>query len=230
VTVLESNAALLDEAKQRVALLTANLPTIVDPASISYSAKTPFKALCFREALIWRMEEFALVSCELYAASRVASAMKMTRGCQENTAAAWYLNELVQGAIDRGDVNGLDERLMRLLLGSKNGVSAVSAVNVLTLVDRVDKKVPGFRKSYDDLSEFVHPNWSGTAMLFSKNDHEKILTEIGKNLRDHTSTIRFGLRCLIGSLIAFEHVYNDISDLMPSLIKLCESSLKSSAV
>ena len=40
-----NNAVLIDDAKQRVALLSASLPTVVDPASISYTAKTPFKLL-----------------------------------------------------------------------------------------------------------------------------------------------------------------------------------------
>ena len=219
-------AQLLNEATQRAALLSSSLPAIVDPASISWKAKTPYKIMCFREAMIWRMDEFARVSCNLYAAEQIASAMKMTRGCTENAAVVWYLKETVQNAIDSGDVASVDERSMQLLLGSKNGVSTVTAINVLTFVDRVDKKVPGFRRSYDDLCEYAHPNWSGTGRLFLKNDEKRILTEVGRNLRDHTSIVQFGLSCLIGSLIAFEHVYNDLGDLMPPFIKLCECALE----
>ena len=135
----------------------------------------------------------------------------------------------MQKAVHERDVTGLDDKSMELLLGSRNEVTALPAINVITFVDRVDKKVPGFRKSYDGLCEYAHPNWAGTARLFLKNDEERILTEVGRGLRDHASVIHFGLSCLIGSLIAFEHVYNEITDLMPELIKLCEESLTNEA-
>ena len=53
---------------------------------------------------------------------------------------------------------------------------------------------------------------------------------VGRNLRDHTLVVRFGLRCLIGSLVAFEQVYNDLGDLMPALITLCEDDLRGGAI
>ena len=48
---MEDVLNLLKEAQARVQLLGENLPAIVDPASISLSAKIPYKALCFREGV-----------------------------------------------------------------------------------------------------------------------------------------------------------------------------------
>src|SRR5262245_21681741 len=156
---------LLDEAKARVSLLTQSLPRVADPASVSITAKTPWKALVFRETLIWRTEELARVACDLYPTGQLAAALTLTRSCVEGVAACWYLSELLQKVVDRRDVAGLYDKLLRLIMGSKNGVTDIVAINVLTFIDVVDGKAPGFRKAYDSLCEYAHPNWSGTALL-----------------------------------------------------------------
>jgi hypothetical protein len=44
------------------------------------------------------------------------------------------------------------------------------ASNVLAYIDRLDKRVPGFRGHYDRLSERCHPNALGHTFMFSKLD------------------------------------------------------------
>jgi hypothetical protein len=43
-------------------------------------------------------------------------------------------------------------------------------VNVLTYIDKFDKRAPGFRGHYDILSERCHPNSAGHNFMFSKLD------------------------------------------------------------
>jgi hypothetical protein len=62
-------------------------------------------------------------------------------------------NDVLQKVIRRSDVVGLDERLMRLIMGSKNGVSIVAAVNVMMFIEAVDETVPNFKKAYESLCE-----------------------------------------------------------------------------
>jgi hypothetical protein len=50
----ESIEELMTEIRSRVELLESNLPRRVD-AMVSPDSKLPFKALLYREALIWRM-------------------------------------------------------------------------------------------------------------------------------------------------------------------------------
>lgn len=223
----EKRDNLLVEAKKRISLLTENLPTRVDPASISVTAKIPFKAIIYREALIWRTEELARMACEMYERNELASAITLTRSCMENVAAMWYLKEKIQYVIDSKDVGKIDDILMRLLMGSKNDLTNLDAVNVLTFVEKIDKDVQGFSKNYESMCEYAHPNWAGTSRLYSKPNTEKIWTDFGKNVRDTKSVTVVGLINLNVSLSIFEHSYNKVGDLIPDFIKICEKTLAS---
>ena len=207
--------------------MTDNLPKVVDPASISLSAKIPFKAIVYRETLIWRTEEFARCACDLYQRKDIGSAIVLTRVVTENAAAIWYLMQLIRDANDTSHVKGLDERIMKLLMGSRSNDELPDAVNVLTMLKKAEKSIPGIGilSAYDSLSEFAHPNWSGTSLLYSRNDHDKILTHLGKNVRSAESPLGLGLSSLTGSLAMFEHAYNSISDLMPDFVSVCEAAL-----
>src|SRR5205085_6940935 len=96
---------------------------------------------------------------------------------------------------------------------------------VLTFLDRINKTIPGVRETYDRMSEYAHPNWAGTAFAYSRNDTDLILTDFGRGLRNPKLHWRLGMTCLLGSLGIFEHAYNEITEMMPNLIQLCEADL-----
>jgi hypothetical protein len=60
----------------------------------------------------------------------------------------------------------LNEVLMRMLAGSRLWDDGPKALQILSCIDRMDKKVPGVRKSYDVLSEIAHPNWRGVFGMY----------------------------------------------------------------
>jgi hypothetical protein len=216
----------LDEARARLRIFAKCLPTVVDPASISLSAKIPYKATCFREALIWRAEELGRTACEHYERGDVIAAILLTRGLTETAAAVWYLKELIERQLASGIETDLDEKMMALLMGHKNLRDMPQAINVLKFLDRVDKAIPGFRKSYDSMSEYAHPNWAGTSYVYSKDDRQRILTNFGRGIQPRELHAEWGLKCLVGSLQIFEFAYNEIADLMPRFIAACEADLE----
>ena len=218
---------LLKEAKQRCQLLSECLPKRVDPASISYTAKIPWKAIVYREALIWRTEELARTSYEMFTRNELASAVILTRACMESVAAMWYLQEKIQHVIDTKEAGDINDVLMRLLMGSKNDITDIESVSVLTFVEKINKDIDGFERSYKSLCEYAHPNWSGTSFLYSKPNSEKIWIDYGKNIRGKESVAVIGLTNLNTSLMIFEHSYNEVGDLMPDFIGICEKNLTS---
>lgn len=218
-------ANLLKEAKARVQQMTDSLPKVVDRASISLSAKMPFKVMVYRETLIWRTEELARCACDLYQREDIGSAIILTRAVTENAAAVWYLMQLIRGANDAPHVKGLDERIMKLVMGSRSIDEMPDALNVQTMLKKAEKSFPGILSAYDSLSEFAHPNWSGTSGLYSEIDHDEFLTHLGKNMRSIEGPLGLGLNSLTNALAMFEHAYNRISDLMPGFISVCEAAL-----
>ena len=96
------------------------------------------------------------------------------------------------------------------------------AVHVNDFIGAVEKDCKGFEDQYDRLSEFAHPNWSGTTGLYSRFDHDEALVEFGRNIRGGEGTKGIGLTNLSVALLFFEDIYSRLGDLMPAFIELCE--------
>ena len=223
-----SGESLLVEIRERISLLESNLPRQVDALAVSQISKLPFKALAYREALIWRMTELSGVAFRSFESDKLVSAILLTRAAVETSAALWYLCDKVGDAVQSGAVADIDDYLMKLMMGSKTNPDTVpKAINVLTFVDRVDKEIEGLRHQYDMLSEFAHPNWAGTTLLYSKSDPSNFRTTFGANIRAADGTKNAGLLNLSVALMIFERSYTRVSDCLPDFITLCEDNLTS---
>ena len=221
----ESFASMLGELRCQLDLLESNLPIRVDPMAVSATVKLPFKALSYREALIWRMAELCRSAFKSFENDSLASAILLTRAALETTAALWFLCAKVDAALKAGVVGDIDDYLMRLIMGSRTDPAMPQALNILTFVDQVSKEIEGFRHQYDLLSEFAHPNWAGTMGLYSRVDQNNFWTDYGLNTPE--SLKHFGVINLSVALGIFESRYNRLSDNMPPFIALCESQLNS---
>jgi hypothetical protein len=113
---------------------------------------------------------------------------------------------------------------MKLLLGTKIDTDVLpEAENVLNFVDRVDKKIYGFRKQYERLSEFAHPNWSGSVLLFSKPEEKYGIAHFGENMRAEGEARFIGLGNLASALDIFLLSYNSVTEVSPEFVRLCEA-------
>ena len=211
------------EIAARLDLLERSLPHRVD-AMVSPESKLPFIALQYRAGLAWRMAELSRSAFEGFEANRLVSAILLTRASVETGAGLWYLSAKIDAAVERGTLGDSAQHLRRLHLGSKRNPAMPEAVNVLNFVDRVERDVKGFREQYDMLSEYAHPNWCGTAHLYSKPDPPNLWTDFGANIRGATSARCIGVANLSTALMFFEISYNRIADAMPAFIELCEAA------
>ena len=84
-------------------------------------------------------------------------------------------------------------------------------------MDNLAKEYPGFRKMYDKLFEFTHPNWSCVPGAYSVIDRENWKNRFGRNLREQP--LAFGLGPLIGSLSVFIHHYNEMEETLKVMDK-----------
>lgn len=222
----ESLEELMTEIGGRVEQLEKSLPRRVD-AVVSPDSELPFKALLYREALIWRMAELARGAMENFEKDRLALAILETRAAVETSAALWYLHAKLDATFTAGTVGDVDDFLMKLAMGSRTDTDIMpQAISVLTFVDRVEKDAEGFRHQYDRLSEFAHPNWAGTALLYSKPDPPNLWTDFGANIRGVDGPKHVGVINLSVALMFFERSYNRIADLMPAFIELCKTRPK----
>jgi hypothetical protein len=218
----ETASPLMNEIRERLQTLEAKLAKRLDAMAVSRTTKVPWKALLLREVLSWRMADLARGAFENFEKERLASAIVLTRAAVETSAALWYLCGKVAAAIDAKTVGDIDDYLMRLMMGSKTESAMPQALNVLGFVDHVEKEVEGFRHQYDVLSEYAHPNWAGTSLLFLKHNEETRVTDFGANIRTENSK-SIGVLNLSITLAMFQRSYNRLADLIPAFTALCES-------
>lgn len=216
--------SLVQEISGRLDLMESQLPRRID--ALMSRSKLPFKAMLYRESLIWRMVELSRGAFDNLKSDKLANAVILTRAAVETSAALWYLHAKLKAAVESGTLGDTDEYLMRLAMGSRSDAEMPEAISVLTFVDRVNKDVEGFRHQYDRLSEYAHPNWAGTSLLYSETDTENFWTEFGQNLRGVEGTKSSGVTNLSVALMCFERSYNLVADLMPAFIDLCEKHVR----
>jgi hypothetical protein len=225
-------AALVNEIRESLAMLESSLPRQIDGFALSQKSKLPWKVLLYREALIWRIVELGRSALESFLSERIVSGVVLTRAAVEASAALWYLSAKVDAVVDSKIVGDVDEYLMKLAMGTATGwpedsspgaVTMPRPVKVGKLLEQTEKDIEGFSHQYGVLSEYAHPNWAGTVLLYSNTNKQTAITDFGQNMRKAENARAIGVSNLSVALKMFHTKYNRISDLIPAFISVCEA-------
>ncbi len=184
-----------------------------------------FKVLSYREALSWRTIELASGALEALKTGNVLTGLIATRSVLECSAAHSYLLNKLKICVKADSVNDLNDVTMRLLLGAKWKDWEQQPMNVLTMLDKAESEFPGIRKNYDSLSEYSHPNISGTFQMFAMHRGKFDLT-LGRYPRGHHEPLKVATNSLIGALMLFEECYNGCTEYLPKIVTLCARDLE----
>jgi hypothetical protein len=213
---------------EKVAAFKASLPDRVDHRDISSTAKIPFQAITYREALFHRMAELSENAIDLFRNPKNAvSAIILTRAAQETFSLLYVLYFRINKVTSSKKLGDFHEYLMTNNLGyrTKGDDELPKMPNILDAIDKVDKDLEvSFRRSYESLSEYCHPNCAGVHSSYVIIDRENKWADIGSTNTEESIETRIGV--LIGSLEMFEHYYNEISELSEGFIGICENELK----
>ena len=112
--------SLIKEIRERLTLFESSLPSRVDGFALCQESKLPWKALCYRESLIWRIVELGQVALECFETKKIASAILLTRAAMETCAALCYLSGKLKTTIQPKSVGDIDDYLMKLLMVQKS--------------------------------------------------------------------------------------------------------------
>jgi hypothetical protein len=196
----------IEDARRVADSFRASLPREVAAASLTLKSKTPFKALVLREALIHRVSSLADGSISEFDSGRWIAATILVRAVVETTALLFALDQKVTRALQGKSDGALTEFLRRTMVSSRTEPNLPEAINVLNFIDAVEKDFPGFRRSYEDLSEYAHPNWCGVLGAFSELDAKTHTVAFGAFDRVPATTNISGL---VAALVVAEYVYNN---------------------
>lgn len=176
---------------------------------VAYKWKTLHRCWLLRETLFWRMTDLLKQSHTLYRQRYLLGARILLRSALETLASLIYSSHCIRMVLHRElNFHKFSEKTAKLLLGSKIDDRYPDAVNVLTMLDRADKKYHGVRRMYDNLSETAHPNFDGLFMGYAKVDHEKDETNLSNRWEElfgeqHIDNIEI-------CMLAFTEEYNVI--------------------
>jgi hypothetical protein len=196
----------LAEAKLLSEELLHCLPALVPAAGLSLKSMLPFKATSIRELLVHRMSELASTAIFHLESGAVVPGAILTRSAVETVAVLFCLNQALEQFLDSPDLAKINSFLMSSLVGARWDDHPVQSISVLTLIDKVTKTIPAFRASYDNLSEYAHPNWSGLLGSYGRIDKENHELHLG--VRDNATGLSSAFFVMTATLVTFKYYYN----------------------
>ena len=173
----------LEKARAALEVWKASRKKRIEPLRRSLDCKPAFDLEYFRESVLYRFVELAEATFVLLDAGNYLGAVITVRSLEETSSVIWYLNDLCEEVIDNRELIRFTEQWKRLALGWKGQNEFPEALQILNLIDKANKKLPGYRGHYDRLSEYLHPNWKGTMGLFAKTGGIKLKVEFGRYIR-----------------------------------------------
>ena len=145
--------------------------------AVAYKWKSLFRVWMLRELALWREHDLMVQSYALHGQGHGLGARILLRSGFETLATLTYLNLLMQQVLD-GKLNfhAFGEKTALLLLGSRKNAEMPDAINVLTVLEKCDKRYPGLMKIYEGLSESAHPNYEGLMGGYSTTNYDEYET------------------------------------------------------
>ena len=212
---------MLSEAKEMASQIASSLPQTVDGFATTDKSKIPFKLLSLRELLLHRISALASPAVQLFENREHVAAVVLVRAVIETVALLFSLHRQLKAFQQSEDVEALDHFLTSGLLASRWEDAPYPARSILTFIDHIDRELPGFRATYDSLSEFAHPNWCGVFEAFGQVVPAERLLKLGPS--DRTTVFESGISALCGSLAATKHYYNNSAELIAAANEYFES-------
>ncbi|WP_439547940.1 hypothetical protein [Falsiroseomonas sp.] len=159
--------------------LVPNIPVagLISRNPIVYKWKAPFRVWMLREVTFWRFHDLASQSFSLHNAGHGLGSRILLRSGLETLSVLIYLNQIIQRVIDGAiSFSAFGETTSKLLLGSRDGSTHLAAVNILTVLEKCEKRYPGIAVMYGRMSESAHPNYEGMMAGYSSTNYSEYET------------------------------------------------------
>lgn len=225
----------MDTVEQNLANWRASLMTsipvggLISRNPVVYKWKAPLRCWMLREAVFWRITDLLTQSHTLHQQGHELGARILLRSAFETLAMLIYLNQLSQQTID-GELNFhlLSQKTSTLLLGSRDRSTKHQSINIMTILEKCDKRYPGLAKLYGILSESAHPNYEGMVAGYSKVDHDEYETHFSNRWMEMYGDKHLGSMELCMETFHYEYntVWAGLMDQLESWIEASDAHLE----
>jgi hypothetical protein len=212
----------IDEAMLRLSDWKSNRRISVKPLSTNIAYKPTFEADYCREAAMYRFIELAESSFQLYNANLLIGAVVSARAAQETLAVIWFISSKLEYLAKTKDIAHFTEIMYRLILGWSNDSEFPEKINVFKCIDSVDKSLEGeFRKHYEELCEYAHPNYSGTFGAYAAPNHETLEVVFGDYPRSKKELKTYIESTLTICIFLLNSVQEEYEEVINSALNVC---------
>ncbi len=175
---------LIQELKKSLAS-EINLSSIVAKAPVAWKWKCLYKSWSLRELTMHRIVDLlegAELNQKIY--SHVVSVI-LVRAAMETVALLWELNNISKKLTDDElSFSEFDEKLTKMLLGSRDESTPMESINCLTIISKANRQYPGIEDVYKKFCEKAHPNYDGLMHSYCTNYKEGKYTIFEKRTDD----------------------------------------------
>lgn len=205
--------------------LRASYNSVIDNKKYSTLAKIPYKIHSYVELLNLRMTDYAESCLLLFTSNHIVPAISLIRAMFENDSILYRVSILVEETTELGKLpKDLDDTITNIIYGTRYNEDCKS-VNILTYLKKLDKEYPKILNFYEDLCEFVHPNWDGVQGSYAEIDEVNHLTHIKKNIVKESEVYKWLEACFHLCLSIHIRFVDDIKLKLESFAKICEEEI-----
>jgi hypothetical protein len=144
---------------------------------VAAQSKVVWKIVGLQQVILYRIVMLADGCAAAWNGRNPLASVLAARAIMEVAALVYDFTAQLKRLCASADYSAIDALVMNRTFGTRNETwqqtqAGVAAVNVLGLLDKMSKLLPGARHHYNVLSEFCHPNSLGQYFLFSDLDME----------------------------------------------------------
>ena len=128
------------------------------------------------QALLYRVCALADGAANQWNSGNIIASVTLSRSLLETIVVASHIRDellRLQEPMNQEAANAIDDLCNKHLFATRNQDTVDAgyghfATNIITYVNKFDKKIPSTREAYDFLSEFAHPNGSGHLFTYGE--------------------------------------------------------------
>lgn len=199
--------------------------------------KTVWKVRTFAQGIIYRSVELATAASSTWNNGNHLAAILLARSIFEMGATTFDFSHRLKNAVDNSDFPAIDNIVMSHTFAGtffEDDEELEKLPRIYSLIDRLDKhlfkdkKKKSARGCYDILSEYVHPNWTGTVGFFGQLHPKEFSQSFAphhfdvKRISAHVSSGMIGIKIVESSL-------EDIEECVPEIWKLSDEHSKNNS-
>ena len=161
----------------------------VKPEGLAAMSKVVWKISSFSQAVLYRIVALADGCADGWTHGNFLSSILCARSLVESVALWRDFQKQLTRLCDERDLAAIDTLVSNRLMGTKmsdwhNERPWSEAVNVLTMIGKLEAEIPNVKSAYATISDMCHPNVLGHLMLFGSLDR-------------HTATYAFSDRTML---------------------------------